>query len=233
LLKSIIGAALFVGGTVVFNVKLVELLEVGTCASGNQPFQIARECPDGVGAAVGLMVGSIFAGLLGAALFAFRGDPPWGDGRRSPMLSAFSWGTFAWGIFFAASGAAILIASRTSEDMPADGKLGGTIVGITFLVMGIPAVLFAVWSLVTSIGDRERPSAPSALGGSGATSGSMSEMMRGAQSALGGFASTSPTPTSSSDDSVAKLERLQRLRESGALTEAEFEREKAKVLSGL
>ena len=234
LLKSIIGAALFVGGTVVFNVKLVELLEVGTCASGNQPFEVARECPEGTGEAIGLMMGSVFAGLIGAALFAFRGDPPWGGGRRSPLLSAFSWGTFAWGIFFAASGAAILIASRTSEDMPADGKLGGTIVGITFLVMGIPAVLFAVWSLVTSLGDRdERPAGSSTLGGLGATSGSMSEMMRGAQSALGGFASTSPTPTSSSDDSVAKLERLQRLRESGALTEAEFEREKAKVLSGL
>ena len=237
LLKSIIGAALFVGGTVVFNVKLVELLEVGTCASGNQPFQIARECPDGVGAAVGLMVGSIFAGLLGAALFAFRGDPPWGDGRRSAMLSAFSWGTFAWGIFFAASGAAILIASRTSEDMPADGKLGGTIVGITFLVMGVPAVLFAVWSLATSIGDRdERPAtaAASGLGGFGAGSASTSQMMRGAQSALGSFGSSGGTASApSSGDSVSELERLQRLREAGALTEEEFQREKAKVLSGM
>jgi hypothetical protein len=32
---------------------------------------------------------------------------------------------------------------------------------------------------------------------------------------------------------VSKLERLQRLRESGALTEEEFQREKAKVLSGM
>ena len=30
---------------------------------------------------------------------------------------------------------------------------------------------------------------------------------------------------------IAKLERLQKLRESGALTDVEFEREKAKVLS--
>jgi hypothetical protein len=30
---------------------------------------------------------------------------------------------------------------------------------------------------------------------------------------------------------IAKLERLQKLRESGALTDAEFEREKAKVLA--
>jgi hypothetical protein len=39
-------------------------------------------------------------------------------------------------------------------------------------------------------------------------------------------------PRSGGGDSIAKLERLQKLRDSGALTEAEFEREKAKVLSG-
>jgi len=243
LLKSIIGAALFVAGTIVFNVKLVELLEVGTCASGNQPFEVARECPEGTGAAIGLMIGSIFAGLIGAAMFAFRGDPPWGGGRRSPLLSVFSWGTLAWGVFFAASGAAVLIASRTSEDMPADGKLGGTIVGITFLVMGVPAVLLAVWSLVTSFADRdERPAggASSGLGGLGGVGGvgrpttSMSEMMRGTRSGISSFGSSGATAsTASGGDSVSKLERLQRLRESGALTEEEFEREKAKVLSGL
>ena len=239
LLKSIIGAALFVAGTIVFNVKLVELLEVGTCASGNQPFEIARECPEGTGAAIGLMVGSIFAGLIGAAMFAFRGEPPWGGGRRSPLLSAFSWGTLAWGVFFAASGAAVLIASRTSEDMPADGKLGGTIVGITFLVMGVPAVLLAVWGLATSFTDRdERPAGGASsglggLGGVGRPTTSMSEMMRGARSGISTFGATRATSTASGGDSVSKLERLQRLRESGALTEEEFEREKAKVLSGL
>ncbi|MGH2992943.1 MAG: hypothetical protein ACRDL1_05335 [Solirubrobacterales bacterium] len=47
LLKAIIGAALFIGAAARCNVKLVELLETGTCASGNQPFEIARECPEG------------------------------------------------------------------------------------------------------------------------------------------------------------------------------------------
>lgn len=210
LLKTILGAALFVGGTVVFNVKLVELLEVGTCASGNQPFEIARECPQGTGEAAGLMVAGIFAGLFGVALFAFRGDPPWGGGR-SRLLGAFSWGTLAWGTFFAASGAAILIAARTSEDLPPDGELGGTIVGITFLVMGVPAVLFALWAVVTSLGDRDERPAAAPGGGFG---------LAGA-----------PATMASGGDSVSKLERLQRLRESGALTEAEFQREKAKVLS--
>ena len=46
----------------------------------------------------------------------------------------------------------------------------------------------------------------------------------------------SPAPASSSGgsggDSVAELERLAKLRDSGALTEAEFEQQKAKILGG-
>jgi Short C-terminal domain len=238
LLKAIIGAALFVGGTVLFNVKLVELLETGTCASGNQPFEVARQCPEGTGTAILLMVGGILAGLIGAALFLLRGTPPWSSGRPRRSSGTFGWATFGWGLFFAGTGAATLIASKTSEAMPEDGELGGTIVGITFLVMGVPALLFALWGLVTSLGDRdESPMASaSAMAGGGMggfSAGSTSDALRGAR----GMTWTSPsgtTPTApGGDDTVSKLERLQRLRESGALTEREFEREKAKILAGM
>jgi hypothetical protein len=37
-------------------------------------------------------------------------------------------------------------------------------------------------------------------------------------------------PADSDDDRVAQLERLAKLKESGALTDAEFEREKARIL---
>ena len=89
LLKSIFGAALFLGGIVVFNVKLIELLEVGTCASGNQPFEVTRECPEGTGAAAGLMVGSLFAGLLGAALFAGSRSWSWACPRSCSRSGAW------------------------------------------------------------------------------------------------------------------------------------------------
>jgi Short C-terminal domain len=211
LLKAIFGAALFVGGTVLFNVKLVELLEVGTCASGNQPFEVARQCPEGVGTAILLMVAGVFAGLIGAALFVLRGTPPWSHDRAPRLTGTFGWATFGWGLFFAGTGATTLIASRTSATMPADGELGGTIVGITFLAMGVPALALALWGLATGLADRdERPVTPSAAG-------------FGSPTGLGGF-STGPM-------SVGKLERLQSLRERGALTDQEFEREKAKILA--
>ncbi|MGH2992942.1 MAG: SHOCT domain-containing protein [Solirubrobacterales bacterium] len=38
-------------------------------------------------------------------------------------------------------------------------------------------------------------------------------------------------PSSGGGDAVGKLERLQRLREKGALAETEFERETAKILA--
>jgi Short C-terminal domain len=41
-----------------------------------------------------------------------------------------------------------------------------------------------------------------------------------------------PTPASGGGDAVAELERLAKLKESGALTDSEFEQQKAKILGG-
>jgi hypothetical protein len=46
-----------------------------------------------------------------------------------------------------------------------------------------------------------------------------------------GFA-PAPAAGSGGDDSIAELERLAKLRDSGALTDAEFEQQKAKILGG-
>jgi hypothetical protein len=49
----------------------------------------------------------------------------------------------------------------------------------------------------------------------------------------GGFTpAAAPSGGSSGGDSVAELERLAKLRDSGALTDAEFEQQKAKILGG-
>ncbi|MGH2990186.1 MAG: SHOCT domain-containing protein [Solirubrobacterales bacterium] len=242
LLKVTFGAALFIGGTVLFNVKLVELLEVGTCASGNQPFEIARECPEGIETAILLMVGGVFAGLIGGALFLLRGTPPWSRERGPRLTGTFGWATFGWGLFFAGTGATTLIASKTSDAMPADGELGGTIVGITFLVMGVPALALALWGLFSALADRdERPVATSAAGigtptgFGGLSAGSMSGALRSARGMVGAMGSSRLGRAGESSgvrgDSVGRLERLQSLREKGALTEQEFEREKAKILA--
>jgi Short C-terminal domain len=243
LLKAPLGLALFVGGIVLFNVKLVSLLETGTCASGNTPYEISQPCPAGTGTDILLLIASIFGGLIGAAIFAMRGDPPWDRDGRGGGFGGFSFGVFAWGLFFTATGATSLIASLTSQAIQdsSGGKLGGIIVGGTFLVMGVPALLIALGGLVKGVGRRdERPALMTASAG-GTSGGVISRMSAGLDQAqvAQGLASRLPwgsSPPSSgggggTGGQIAKLERLQKLRESGALTDAEFEREKARVLA--
>jgi hypothetical protein len=241
LIKAPLGLGLFFGGIVLFNVKLVSLLETGTCASGNTPYQISQPCPSGTGTDILLLTAGIFAGLIGAGIFAFRGDPPWDRERRGRRFGSFSFGVFAWGLFFAATGATSLIASLTNQAIQdsSGGKLGGIIVGATFLVMGVPALLIAMAGLFKGLrGHDERPPAMTATAG-GMGGGAMSRMSAGLDQARAAQQMTSRLPWGSTPPSggggtsgqIAKLERLQKLRESGALTDAEFEREKAKVLS--
>jgi len=252
LIKATLGAALFLGGIVLFNVKLQELLDIGTCASGNVPFEIAPgyECPEGVGTDIMLMMGSIFGAVIGGGIFAFRGTPPWGEGRGSSLTGMFGWATFAWGLFFAGTGAAILLGGpygevvdpSTGETGPRpDSQLGGTIVAITFLVMGVPALLIALWGLLKGLTGRggrdERPAGQTATAGAGPDS-AITRMRQGLAQASGaqqiGSAmgwSRAGSPSGGGGDTIGRIERLQKLKESGAITQKEFDREKAKILA--
>ncbi len=249
LVKAFLGLALFFGGVYLFNVTLQELLDIGTCASGNVPFEIRQgyECPEGTGTNALLLFVSIIGGLIGCAIFAFRGDPPWGERRRS--IGMFGWGTLAWGIFFAGTGAALMLGGPYGEITdPAtgevvgrpDSELGANITGITFLVMGVPALLIGLWSLFKGMTNRGEERSTSAGGTGGMTTGVMERMRAGldqAQAAQGigqkmkwGSAGGAKAK-SGSGDTIARIERLQKLREEGALTKAEFDREKAKILA--
>jgi hypothetical protein len=240
LIKAPLGLGMFIGGIVLFNVKLVSLLETGTCASGNTPYEIAQPCPAGTGTDILLLVAGIFGGLIGAGIFAFRGDPPWDKDRPLNPPSNFSFGVFAWGLFFTATGATSLIASLTNQGIQdsSGGQLGGIIVGGTFLVMGVPALLISLWRVVGGLGKRDERPATAAAGMGGGPIARMSAGLgqaRAAQQLSSRLPWGSTGPASSggggTGGQIAKLERLQRLRESGALTDSEFEREKAKILS--
>ena len=243
LIKATLGLGLFFGGIALFNVKLVKLLETGTCASGNQPFVVAQPCPEGTGTDIMLLTVAIVAGLIGAAIFAFRGDPPWGARRR--RAGFFGLGTLAWGLFFGITGAVMLYTALTNDTIGEDGELGAMIVGITFLVMGLPALLIALWSLARGIG-RDRDGLPAAAGAGAAPAGGVLGRLRtgmdqtqAAQAlgqklpwGLGGTGSGAAGGASrAGGDTIGRLARLQRVRESGAIDDGEFDREKAKILA--
>jgi hypothetical protein len=143
--------------------------------------------------------------------------------------------TFAvtWGIGFTVTGAVSLITALGNDSLGQGGQLGGLIVGITFLVMGVPALLFAAWSLIASLGSRdERPMATATSLGSGAgtvTTGGFEGFSTATPQPASGFGTVATSPRNESDR-IAKLQTLAQLRKSGALTEQEFEREKARLL---
>jgi hypothetical protein len=229
LTKAIGGLGLFGGGIALANVKLVKLLETGTCASGNTPYQIRNHCPPGTGTAILLLMAGIFAALIGAGLFAARGTPSWAKARPH-RVSTFA---VTWGIGFTATGATSLITALGDDSLGQGGQLGGLIVGITFLVMGIPALLYAAWNLLESLGSRdERPmSMATSLGSGGGTvtTGGFEGFQARPPQPASGFG-TVATVSRSERDRIARLQTLAELRKSGALTEQEFGREKARLL---
>ena len=247
LIKAPLGLGLFCGGLILANIKLISLLETGTCASGNTPYQIAQPCPSGTGTDILILMGSIFAAIIGIGLFAYRGDPPWEGNRPINLDSDFSFPAFAWGVAFTGTGAVSLIAALTNEAVKqnAGSKLGALIVGGVFLVMGLPVLFVSLRYLVHDFTHRgeQRAKAEARVGGTGGGAGSgmsagfgQANTMKQMQQLASGLPWGTGTGSSAGSgggtgDQIAKLERLQKLRQSGALTDIEFEREKAKILS--
>jgi hypothetical protein len=210
-LKLVFGLALFLAAFVVFEVALVKLLQIGTCASGNTPYAISQPCPEGTGKwSIALPV-SVIAGLIGAAIYAFRGNRPGGDLFEAPI----GFGTVAWAMLFCGTGL-VCLGVRLFSDVPlqAGAEFATIFLACLFIPMGLAPIVFGAWSKWDDRDSARRKAHNPNLAGSGSGLASMMSTGRG----RGG------------GDSIDKLERLEKLRESGALTQSEFELEKAKLL---
>lgn len=224
---TLIAIAAFAACTVLFCEKLTTLLDVGTCASGNQPFVVARECPEGT-ETDGLLLGASIVGiLLSGVILVLRGPRPRGSGSTGLAGMALA----GWAVFFTVTGAVSLIHSLTSDVIGPDGKTGGIVVAATFLLMGLPVLAFVLAGLLSRLRGRdgrdEQPTLPfsSSPLASRVATGVLGSVKRSPEGS--GFASSA----ASTDSRLEQLERLQRLREAGALTAAEFEAQKARILS--
>jgi hypothetical protein len=233
-IKAVLGGGLFLASVAAFNYGILELLETGTCASGG-PYVVARPCPEGTGTDFLILVGSIFGGLIGAAIYAIRGPRPGGPSDRVSQTARG--GLLMWTIFFTVTGGIVLYASLTQESYGDDAKLGGTIVGVTFLVMGLPPLAFMIWSKIDDWRDpppdsRFQPSHVQPV-----VPPTSPDMVPTSWPMAGGGGAPPPAPAEQAGvdpelQQLEQLERLQRLRESGALTDAEFEQQKRRILDG-
>ncbi len=70
--KTVVGLALVLGGLGGAAYCIVELTQIGTCASGG-PYVSARQCPDGTGWLIAGIFPGVISTLLGGWLLATRG----------------------------------------------------------------------------------------------------------------------------------------------------------------
>lgn len=244
---SALAVLVFAGSVYLFCDKIGILLDTGTCASGNTPYEIARECPEGTDSHGYLLMASVLGLFVAMGLAGARGRRPGGGG-----IGFGSMVMIGWALFFTIGGGYTLIHALTSDVIGEDGKLGGIIVGITFLVMGVPALIAVPWILSNArktaggIQSAETVYAGDEPGGTGwlSTLRTSSKLMKdlstqintggsvGSSDSVGSTGSSGfGTSSDAGGDTIAKLERLQKLRESGALSESEFAAEKARILS--
>src|SRR3954451_6529535 len=170
-LCTLFGLGLAVFALACFEYSLFQMLQVGTCASGG-PYQSARECPTGIEVYFAGLFGGIIFGLIGTAIWGARGPFP-GTVDRSTMgagaMRVGGTGLLAWGVFFTVTGLVALYGAFGTDDPGPGAKSGGAIVGVVFLLMGVPALIGVVGGAIGGRrtmrkldGPDSPPSAPSA-----------------------------------------------------------------------
>jgi hypothetical protein len=180
---------------------IFQMLSVGTCASGG-PYQIARECPDGMEALFFSLIGGVLGLFVAAGIYLGRGKPPGGPPPQNAGIVVWFWT----GLFWALAAGCFLAVWGPEANPGPGGELGGLIVGFMGLLFGIGG-LFAL-----KLGDGgKRKRTP---------------VVAPAVAKL----ATAATPFTPPDDPVGRLDALDRLRKQGALTDAEFQTLKSKII---
>jgi hypothetical protein len=229
-LCTLIGLSLIVASCVAIAYAVYQLLQIGTCASGG-PYQVARECPDGT-ERMGLAIPvALITMLIGAVSYALRGRAPGSDrGPRPGLGIVLIWA----GIFLGIAFACFWGVWGPDANPGPGGKLGGLIVGFVFVPVAIGGALM-FWKLGSSMGGGM---SAVGIGGAGdiykltraAASGDLSKLPEGM---LGHVVTPTQPATGGGGDVVAELERINRLRRDGAITEHEFSELKRRALERL
>ena len=204
-IRTTIGMGLFAFCWTVIAYTIYQLLQVGTCASGG-PYEIARECPSGIEYLMFALIGAIFLMFVLLVVYGTRGAPP-GSDRKPQNGGVVIW--FWTGIFWSLAVGSFLGVWGPEANPGPGGKEGGLIVGFMGLIMGAGGFL----AIDLPWRKEKRRS---------------SEKVRPAASRIIGAASS----FSGQANPVDRLATLDRLRDQGTLTDAEFETLKARIVRG-
>ncbi len=233
---TIIGIALLLFGGILLGVGLHHMVATGTCSSTgySSNYGPVPYCPKGTGWWFAFLFGGIMLIIIGAFV----------SGGSTVVLLV--------PVIFVAIGAGSLTVAFDSH-ASSGSKTFGLIFGGAFLLAGLIPALVIAWRGAGKLFSHSQPapafSAPStsaALAGTSATASPfgtsestpdaiLGAYTAGAPASTPGFTSapvTSPRSPQNADvlDKIAKLSDLHK---SGALTDDEFSREKAKLLTEL
>ena len=209
---SLLGMLVSLAALLLITWALYHLVRTGTCASGG-PYVSARPCPEGTGVKILGLTGAIFALLIGGGIYAARGSR--GHGATLGM------GIVLWSLLFISLAAATFVAAfgPANNDDPG-ARTAAIVLAIVFLPM-------AILPLIGAVGfgfGRKR------LKGQAPETVTAYPKPAPAQFA---FAPPPKAPGAPTDDVAARLRKLDQLRDSGLLTDDEFEAKKAEILREL
>jgi hypothetical protein len=202
-IRTFLGMTLFAFCWVAVGYGIFQMLQIGTCASGG-PYVSARECPDGTSAIFFALFGGVVGLFVAAGIYIGRGKPP-GSAKAPDNAGVVIW--FWTGLFWALAIGSFLGVWGPEANPGPGGETGGLIVGFMGAIMG------AGGFLALSFKRKRRTSpTPEALNPA---------MVRMAQTASRFSGAANPED---------RLETLDRLRQQGTLTDAEFQTLKAKIV---
>ena len=209
---SLLGMLVSLASLLLITWALYHLVRTGTCASGG-PYVSARPCPEGTGAKILGLTGAIFALLIGGGLYAARGSR--GHGATLGM------GIVLWSLLFISLAAATFVAAfgPANNDDPG-ARTAAIVLAIVFLPMGILPLIGAV-----GFGfGRARLKSKVSVG--------VSKYPKPAPPQFD-FSPPPTAPGPEAGDVAARLRKLDELRNSGLLTDDEFQAKKAEILREL
>ena len=227
--RSFLGIGLFFFAWAAFEYSIYQVLQIGTCASGG-PYVSARECPSGTGIYFAGLFGGIVLGLIAVGIYATRGTPP--DAERGDYQGPrVPFGILAWSLLFLGTAAVGLVSVIHGHPGPG-AKTGAIIVAAVFVPMGAIPVLFSLRSRPRSTSSPSQWTPPPAPAGGGPLGYSPAPppppMPRPTPVSVPQRPAAKPHP-----EGLGRLEKLKKLHDEGALTDAEFSAAKAKVLNEL
>ena len=206
---SLLGMLVSLAALLLMTWALYHLVRTGTCASGG-PYVSARPCPEGTGAKILGLTGAIFALLIGGGIYAARGSR--GHGATLGM------GIVLWSLLFISLAAATFVAAfgPANNDDPG-ARTAAIVLAIVFLPMGILPLIGAVGF---GFGRKRLKS-------------QASETVRTYPEPAPSQFPFPKAPGAPAGDVAARLRKLDELRDSGLLTDDEFEAKKAEILGEL